>query len=85
MSKVLEKIAGFLPRKIKIAVATMVVEAARSFVAAKFPDLTLPSTDQIIQFGLMLIGAHTVTDVFAIIKDGIVAYSQTKKLPKGLD
>jgi hypothetical protein len=66
-------------KKIMYAALTFVVEAILGYARARWPDVTLPSSDQILALGAGLIACHTLTDVVAIIKDAVVAYLQTPK------
>ena len=66
-------------KKVMYAVLTFAVETILGYVRTRFPDVTLPSTEQVLALGAGLIACHTLTDVVAIVKDAIVAYAQTPK------
>lgn len=69
MSKLLGNILGFLPRKVTYAAAILAIDAARAWTNARYPNLVLPTSQEIWLLGVSLIGAHTITDVVAILKD----------------
>jgi hypothetical protein len=71
-------------KKLTYALLTLAIEAVLGFLRSRFPDITLPSTDQILALGAGLIACHTLTDVTAIIKDAVLAYLQTPKPASGI-
>ena len=78
-------IKGFLSgKKVTYTLFTLAIEAVLGFVRSRWPDITLPSTDQILALGAGLIACHTLTDVTALVKDAVLAYLQTPKPASGV-
>jgi hypothetical protein len=71
-------------KKLAYAALTFAVETVMGFLRSRFPDVTLPSTDQVLALGMGLIGCHTLTDLTALIKDAVLAYLQTPKPASGV-
>ena len=70
---------GVCKSKLGYGVLTMVLEIILASIRASHPNWTLPSSEQILAAGAILIGVHSIQDALYAIVDIVGAWRQTKK------
>ena len=78
-------LAFFSKTKVMMVLLTALLTAVRAIVHAQWPDVTLPSPEQVLALGGGLIACHTFTDVVALARDAVLAYLQTPKTSPASD
>lgn len=73
--KALKEMLAKVPRKVVYLLAAFVLNA----LAVKFPGLPLPQPDTIADWAVVLVGAHTVTDIVWIIKNHLIEVAKERR------
>ena len=75
MIKKLQALLAKLPRKVLYLFVATVLHG----LAVKFPGLPLPNPDTITDWAVVLIGAHTATDIVWIIKNHLIEVAKERR------
>lgn len=68
-------LVGKIPRKIVYVFSALVLNA----IAVKFPSLPLPTPDTIADWTMVVVGAHTLTDIAWIVKTHLAEVAKERR------